>query len=197
MPLSVIALKLFWWLYWAWVASELVIAITTRTRKSTGVTHDRGSQTILWIVIVACATFCFRISYSHPPDIFPADPHARHILRGIAVLVLALGLAIRWTAIFTLGRAFSANVAIREAQQLRTTGLYRIVRHPSYLGMELIFLAIALASVNWLAAAIILIPTAAAVLYRIYVEEIALRSAFGQQYADYSAKTKRLIPGAY
>lgn len=197
MPLSAIALKIFWWLYWAWVASELVIAITTRTKTSTGLTRDRGSQTILWIVIITCATLCFRIAYSHPPDIFPSDPHARHILRGIAVLVLILGLAIRWTAILSLGRAFSANVAIRESQQLRTIGLYRIVRHPSYLGLELVFLAIALASLNWLAAAIILIPTTGAVLYRIYVEEISLRAAFGQQYADYSAKTKRLIPGIY
>jgi protein-S-isoprenylcysteine O-methyltransferase Ste14 len=29
------------------------------------------------------------------------------------------------------------------------------------------------------------------------VEEIALRDAFGAEYADYSKSTKRLIPGIY
>jgi protein-S-isoprenylcysteine O-methyltransferase Ste14 len=189
--------QLFWWLYYAWIASEVVIAVATRTGKTGGSTHDRGSQAILWIVIVASATACFFIANSQSPNIFPDDLHARRLLRAAALLVLILGLAVRWTAILTLGRAFSANVAIRDAQQLRTTGLYSVIRHPSYLGMEIIFLAIGLFAGNWLALAFIIIPTTAAVLYRIHVEEIALRSAFGQQYADYARTTKRLIPGIY
>jgi protein-S-isoprenylcysteine O-methyltransferase Ste14 len=35
------------------------------------------------------------------------------------------------------------------------------------------------------------------VLYRIYVEETALRLAFGADYEDYRRCTKRLIPGVY
>ncbi len=31
-----------------------------------------------------------------------------------------------------------------------------------------------------------MVPTTAALLYRIHVEEIALRDAFGAEYADYS-----------
>jgi protein-S-isoprenylcysteine O-methyltransferase Ste14 len=42
----------------------------------------------------------------------------------------------------------------------------------------------------------IVLPTAA-VLIRIHVEEIALRSAFGAEYDEYAATTKRLIPGVY
>jgi protein-S-isoprenylcysteine O-methyltransferase Ste14 len=194
---SALISQLFWWLYYAWIASEVVIAVATRTRKTGGSTHDRGSQAILWIVIVASATACFFIANSQSPNIFAAGPHARHLLRAAALLVLILGLAVRWTAILSLGRAFSANVAIRASQQLRTTGLYRLVRHPSYLGLELLFLAIGLFSSNWLAFAVIIIPTTAAVLYRIHVEEIALRAGFGQQYAGYASTTKRLIPGVY
>jgi protein-S-isoprenylcysteine O-methyltransferase Ste14 len=40
------------------------------------------------------------------------------------------------------------------------------------------------------------LPTAA-VLYRIHVEEKALRGAFGAEYDEYSKTTKRLIPGVY
>jgi protein-S-isoprenylcysteine O-methyltransferase Ste14 len=104
---------------------------------------------------------------------------------------------VRWTAILTLGKSFSSNVAIQESQTIQRAGLYRIVRHPSYLGMLIIFLAIGVHSRNWLALAVVLVPTTAALLYRIHVEEIELHDAFGAEYAEYSQSTKRLIPGIY
>lgn len=114
-----------------------------------------------------------------------------------AIVVLAAGLAIRWTAILSLGKAFSANVAIRDSQTVYRSGLYRLVRHPSYSGLVLIFLAVALHERNWLAAALAMVPTTAALLYRIHVEEAALLEAFGGQYVEYCRTTKRLIPGIY
>jgi len=188
---------IFWWIYSGWIVSEIVIALGTRTGKRGGTTHDRGSQLILWIVICAASTLCFVLTGNRAPEFFGGSLEAIFYVRTAALLILILGLAVRWTAILTLGHAFSANVAIRDAQQLRTTGLYAVVRHPSYLGMEIIFLAIGLYAGNWLALAIMLVPTTAALIYRIHVEETVLRGAFGQQYADYSAKTKRLIPGIY
>ena len=60
-------------------------------------------------------------------------------LKTASVVVLVAALAIRWTAVFTLGRSFSANVAIRESQKMMRSGLYRMVRHPSYLGLLMVF----------------------------------------------------------
>jgi protein-S-isoprenylcysteine O-methyltransferase Ste14 len=111
--------------------------------------------------------------------------------------VIIAGILLRWTAILSLGRAFSANVAIRDAQTINRSGLYRFLRHPSYSGLLLVFVAIALHERNWIAAAIVLFPTTAAVLYRIHVEEAALNEAFGAEYAAYSKTTRRLIPGVY
>ncbi len=111
--------------------------------------------------------------------------------------VLAAALAIRWTAIITLGKSFSANVAIHQSQKVHRTGLYRVVRHPSYLGLLLVFLAIGLHSRNWIGFAVVLLPTTAALLYRIHVEEAALNLALGDEYAEYSRVTKRLIPGVF
>jgi len=44
---------------------------------------------------------------------------------------------------------------------------------------------------------VLIVPTTAALIYRIHVEEAALSGAFGQQYADYSKATWRLVPGLY
>jgi protein-S-isoprenylcysteine O-methyltransferase Ste14 len=44
---------------------------------------------------------------------------------------------------------------------------------------------------------VVLLPTTAAILYRIHVGEAALLGAFGADYRAYSQTTKRLIPGIY
>jgi protein-S-isoprenylcysteine O-methyltransferase Ste14 len=128
----------------------------------------------------------------------PVDmPGSDSWLRPAAFAILVLGLGIRGVAIITLGKAFSANVATSVGQKLQRSGLYALVRHPSYLGLELIFLALGLHSRTWACFAVVLIPPTLAVLYRIHVEETALRQAFGADYEDYSRDTKRLIPGIY
>ncbi len=178
---------------WTWIASEVIILAATRTRRSSGNVRDRGSLIILWPVIVASITAGSWIGEAHAPTMFGGA----HWVRTASLAVLVIGLAIRWTAIATLGRAFSANVAIHATQTVRKTGLFRFVRHPSYSGLVLIFVAVGMHTRNWMGLAITLVPTTAALLYRIHVEEAALRQAFGQEYIDYSRATKRLIPGIY
>jgi protein-S-isoprenylcysteine O-methyltransferase Ste14 len=75
--------------------------------------------------------------------------------------------------------------------------LYRFVRHPSYSGLLLILLAVGLHSRNWAALLVLIVPTTAALLYRIHIEEAALSEAFGAQYTDYEKGTRRLVPGLY
>lgn len=180
-------------LAWAWIASEIGILLFTRTRRSTGEVHDRGSIVILWVALLVSISLGRWIGATHGETMF----HGAHWLRVASVAILAAALLLRWTAVITLGRSFSANVAIRRTQSLHKTGLYRFVRHPSYTGLFFILVAEALRTRNWLGAAVVLIPTTAALLYRIHVEEAALRTAFGEDYAAYSRTTKRIIPGVY
>lgn len=176
-----------------WAAGEILIALVTTTGRRQGKIQDRGTQIILWIVIIAS----FKIEeWMHA--FLPADMPGSHTwLRPLALGVLILGMGIRAVAIVKLGRAFSANVATLAGQRLQQSGLYSLVRHPSYLGLELIFVAFALHSRTWACFAVVLIPPTLAVLHRVYVEETALRQAFGTDYEDYSRRTKRLIPGVY
>jgi len=180
-------------LLYGWTASEIYIAVATRTRQSAGLVRDRGSMLILWAAIVGSITAAEFARNLTSFTMFPGF----HALRLIAIPLMVAGLVVRWAAIFSLGKAFSANVAIRDTQSLYRSGLYSVVRHPSYSGMLLIFLAIAIADRNWLSAAAVLIFPSGALLYRIHVEEAALYDAFGAQYAEYCKTTKRLIPGIY
>ena len=185
--------SIFTFVYCAWVVSEVLILLITRTRRSSGSVQDRGSLVLLWPAIALSTWAALYYGALHPHTML----HGAAWIQSLALAVFLLGLAVRWVAIFSLGRSFSANVAIHAGQTLYRKGLFRVVRHPSYSGMLLCFVAIGIVERNWVSLAIMLILPTAALLYRIHVEEIALRNAFGQDYVAYSRTTKRLIPGIY
>ena len=122
--------------------------------------------------------------------------HSAVIACGGLVLIV-LGLALRWIAILSLGRMFTVDVAIVRGHHLVTTGIYQRVRHPSYSGALLSFLGLGLTFSNYLSALVIFVPICVAFLYRIHIEEQTLTAAFGDEYRNYRVATKRLIPGVY
>lgn len=186
-------MSLFGVLYWIWVVSEVAILLLTRTRAKAGRVEDRGSLLLLWVVIVGSLVVSGWIAATHRPTI----PGGALQVKALSSALLTSGLAVRWAAIASLGRSFSANVAIRPEQALHQTGFFRFVRHPSYSGLLLIFAAIGVHTRIWAALLVMLVPMAAALLYRIHVEEATLRGAFGEAYERYSKRSKRLIPGVY
>ena len=189
-------MNLEWWfkaLSFVWLVGEILIALLTTTWKGKGRVLDHGTQIILWVVIIASFKADAWMHGFLPPDM----PGSQSWLRPAAFVILVCGLCLRAVAVITLGSAFSANVALRSGQKLRRSGLYALVRHPSYLGLELILLAFGLHARTGACLAVILGPPTVALLYRIHVEERALRLAFGAEYEDYSRSTKRLIPGVY
>ena len=95
-----------------------------------------------------------------------------------------------------LGRRFSGLVAIQPGHTLVTSGIYGVIRHPSYLGILGNTLGWGLAfrsGVGLLITALTLLP----LLARIRAEERLLRAQFGDEYAAYCTRTSRLLPGLY
>ena len=78
-----------------------------------------------------------------------------------------------------------------------TGGPYRFVRHPSYLGVLILLLGLGLALGDGAsAAAMIALPTLG-LMWRIRVEEAALRAGLGVSYVEYCQGRARLIPGIW
>lgn len=124
-------------------------------------------------------------------------------LTGINMALLILGLAmvfsgiiIRFIAIWTLGKNFSGLLRIREGHTLVTNGIYRWVRHPAYLGAILLFVGIPIA-VSSLLGFLAMLLLVIYLLYRIKLEERMLTLRFGDEYREYMARSKRLIPFVY
>lgn len=185
------AAQLYGWLFWAWTAGEMLLQFATRTNRGEGAIKDRGSLRLLLVAIFGSITAAIWNARSYPLPM----PGSRALYLDTALALMIAGILLRTAAIYMLGHHFSTNVAIHERHTLRTGGLYRWVRHPSYTGMLLIFLAIGIREQNGLSLAIMLVFPTAALLYRIRVEEQALSEAFGEEYIAYKHRTGCLLPG--
>ena len=113
------------------------------------------------------------------------------------LVLLSVGMAIRFAAINELGNFFSSLVTIRANHRIVDTGPYRFVRHPAYAGALLAHLGLGLSFGSWISLGFSTVPFFIAALYRMRVEEAALGRALGREYADYVARTRRLIPKIY
>ena len=124
-------------------------------------------------------------------------PWARPAMFAAGVSSMVLGVALRWYAIWTLGRYFTRDVAVSADQPVVQRGPYRLIRHPAYSGTFLTMLGLGLAMTNWASLAALLACVFAGYSYRVRVEEAALARAIGQPYREYMRRTKRFIPGVF
>ena len=108
------------------------------------------------------------------------------------VVVTVIGVVLMVVAGTTLGRGLTAAPLPNERAQLRTTGLYRHVRHPIYTGLLLSAIAYSVqSSSGWVAATCALLVVLINAKAR--WEETHLTQRF-PDYAAYTAHTPRFIP---
>jgi protein-S-isoprenylcysteine O-methyltransferase Ste14 len=114
---------------------------------------------------------------------------------GIAAMVA--GLTVRVWAARVLGAFYTRTLRTSATQSLVEEGPYRLVRHPGYLGVLLLWLGAGLASANLLVAGPITLSMGRAYRGRIRSEEAMLTNTFGEDYVAYTRRTWRLIPWVY
>jgi len=170
-----------------------VVALFAGGNLSSGVREDRGNR---WVIAVFSVVGLLDGYLPALTDRFNFWTIDHDTIRWLGLIVFAIGGSLRLWPVFVLGRRFSGLVAIQPGHALVTTGIYRFIRHPSYLGLLLTAFGWGLAfraGVGLLLAAM-LIPV---LIVRMSSEERLLQSQFGEQFDDYRLQTSRLIPGIY
>ena len=182
------------------LASEVLLTLTRRSRSKTGTKQDKSTLGMIWLVIglsIAAGNFVARSTFLWAAGVWMFEMPQSNAIEVVAVVLFAAGLILRWWAIVTLGRFFTVDVVIEKDHELVQRGPFRWVRHPSYSGVLLAFLGWALTWRNWAVIAVVLLPIFIAFVRRMNVEEDALSRALGDKYRDYVRRTNRLIPGLY
>ena len=129
-----------------------------------------------------------------------ADAHTCLITIGawplfvLGLVLMGVGIAIRWWAMIALGSYFTLYVRVDSAQTVVDRGPYRWVRHPSYTGLIICFAGLGLSLSNWISLAVLLVIPSAGLIVRMHVEERALLASLGEPYRRFCASRPRLFP---
>lgn len=179
----------------AWLVLEAGLLIRDRIRGKGSAARDRGT---LWlnVVIITAAVVAAGLLTGAVKNAGPWE-FGSSGLSAAGLLVMWAGLAVRIWAIVVLGNSFRTTVEVDTSQRVVDSGPYRWVRHPSYTGIVLLMAGLGLVYGNVPALAILLVLPAGVLIHRIFVEEAVLTEVIGRAYADYAARTKRLVPGLW
>src|SRR6516162_9462940 len=162
-------------------------ALFTKGNLSRGEREDRANRWVIAAVGLIGVLAAYLPAYTDRKGFWVLDGET---VRWLGVALFAAGGLLRIWPVFVLGRRFSGLVAIQPGHRLVTSGVYGIIRHPSYLGLLVNSLGWGLAfrsSVGVLLTALMMLP----LLVRIDAEERLLRSQFGDEYEAYRARTSR------
>ncbi len=171
----------------------LVASTFTSGNLSSGEREDRGNRWVLAVFGVLQLMVAYLPAYTDRINFWTIDGDT---IRWIGVVLFAAGGVLRMWPVFVLGRRFSGLVAIQPDHTLVTSGIYSVIRNPSYLGFIINTLGWGLAFRSGVGVilAVLHIPP---IIARIRAEEAMLRMQFGAEFDSYCAHTYRLVPGVY
>ena len=174
-------------------ATAVGAALFTQGNLSPGEREDRGNRWVLAALLPIGLLAAWLPAWSDRTGFWTIDGDT---VRWLGVALYAAGGVLRLWPVFVLGRRFSGLVAIQPEHRLVTSGIYGVIRHPSYLGLIVNLLGWALVFRSALGVALAGL-TVLILLGRIRAEEALLQAQFGAAYDAYRARTWRLIPGLY
>lgn len=174
-----------------WILFELWVFV--RERKDVDKSEDKSTRSINVISIISAIVI---------GDLFINVKYFRIIgsFNGqliVAIIVIWAGLTLRFWAVQALGRFFRTTVMIQKDHRVIKNDPYRYVRHPSYTGLLLATIGVAIGMGNWIGLILMVSIVFIALQKRITLEEKILQKSLGEEYTSYIKNTKRLIPFIY
>jgi protein-S-isoprenylcysteine O-methyltransferase Ste14 len=161
-----------------------------RGQTKTRARQDRGDRAPLVANLTAFGLFFLSLLiFSSSPAGFTALLLA---LSGSLLALAGAALVVRSRA--ELGAAWSFAPKADQSTGLVTTGPFRLVRHPIYLGLAMLAMGEALAFGSWPALFIALSGIVPTLAWRARAEETLLIRTFGERYEVYRQRTKMIIP---
>lgn len=177
-------------LYFSWTFIELSAQSWEANATASKKPYDKKSR----YYIVACRHASLWTSALHV--LFMGGNHKFNIVI-LGVFVVVIGIFLRILAITQLKEYFTMEINANEEQEIISNGIYRYIRHPSYLGILLIFTGFPLISDSVYIALTVLITTTIVIIYRMNIEEELLLEKIQNRYSDYMKMTFRLLPFIY
>jgi protein-S-isoprenylcysteine O-methyltransferase Ste14 len=150
------------------------------------------SRALLVIHALAFGTMYFGLAAAVLPNQVPVLFLGQRV---VATLIIALGAWLTCWALLYFG-SWRFRAKLDEGHQLATGGPFKFVRHPIYMGLNLLALGTTLwvpTPILWASLLLMLIGGD----LRARAEEKLLARVFGTTYSEYCKNTSRFLPGIY
>lgn len=108
------------------------VAFFSGGNLSPGEREDRANRWVLIYFTLTGLLDAYLPAYTDRKGFWTIDGDT---IRWLGVVLFAAGGALRIWPVFVLGHRFSGFVAIQPGHTLVTSGVYGVIRHPSYLGL--------------------------------------------------------------
>src|SRR4029079_6796672 len=187
-----------------WMAKAVVLAATAvmmairapHGRRSRRVTIAKSGKTSLetGLLVLAWVGFFVPLIWVATPAFSFAEYPLRAAPLAAGVACLAIGLWLFYRSHADLGTNCSISLEVREGNRLVPQGFYHRARHPMYSALLLYSLGQALVIPNWVAGLSHLVAFVILLALSVGPEERMMAQQFGNEYAQYAARTSRLIP---
>jgi protein-S-isoprenylcysteine O-methyltransferase Ste14 len=115
----------------------------------------------------------------------------------IAIITYPLGLVLRYVSVIHLGKHFTRDVEVSKTQTLVSTGPYRLLRHPLYLGLFLLTVSVPMFFANWLMTIASATAMFSVLNHRMTIEEKMMEEVIGDPYLEWKRTRYRFIPFIY
>lgn len=176
----------------AWLAGAVYFAARVRGSPRHRLWHlVRTFFPEPWLLVLIPAAVALTVAVPHHVwrDLRFWNPELA--VAGLAIVAVSTALMIwaRWV----LGTMWAARPMVQDEHALRTTGPYRLVRHPIYAGIAGLVLGTALVS-GFGAVLATLACTVPFVCWRVWAEERMMVATFGDDYRDYRRRVPALLP---
>ncbi|MCB8999588.1 MAG: isoprenylcysteine carboxylmethyltransferase family protein [Bacteroidales bacterium] len=183
---------LFLFIYMVWFISEIALNRIFKSGDNDMKNMDKGSIYLLWGLIIVGNFLAVMASIN-----FPQAISLNSFAAYSGLFLIVLGVSLRLWVITTLGKHFTVTVTIRENHTLKTDGIYKFIRHPSYAASLLSFIGFGFSLNNWYSVLIAFGFVFIAFQQRIRIEENTLIAHFGKEYLTYMKTSRKLIPFIY
>ncbi|PPR01157.1 hypothetical protein CVT24_006124 [Panaeolus cyanescens] len=231
------------WVYTIWLAVMVItVTVTRMMQEDEMVKRSFGKEWDEWAarvrpryqyiqLVLGLAEISLIITKTYPSSHFATlarslflfqsgDPSKMRLstTQTIGGILITIGGLLRVWAMHTLGKLFSFQVGIQDEHKLVTKGPYRIVRHPSYMGMQLThvgYLMWHLTRGSWVRESgvmtgavgktvvglyVIFVVSAAYIITigRMRQEDRMMQQQFGKAWEQWAARVRyRVMPGIY
>lgn len=177
--------------FWGITAAWLLEFVLFRPRTQTYTFQEPlGFDWVKFVMIVSSLSSLFLRNQSA----FVITGLLGDVLEMGGLILYATGTTMRFAGSIALGPLYNRYIKVETNQPLVSHGIYRFVRHPMYVGLFLLIVAIPIYFQHALLIPLTLIAMFLVIHHRMNFEERIMEDVIGKRYVEWKRKHHRFFP---